>query len=178
MNIEEDILILKNKLLKMPTIWEAKNAILELKEVDYNWRQMEWIGWYFEYKAKQILIDDFRSGEKFNNISFDLKRNINWDLKAKAIKSDDHKVILNDKNAMELSIKKNKYHGEIIALLDVEYNDKDRTFQKWHTELKGGKSDYEIEREKRTSISRYRKTNAVLNEILLIIIEEKTCTTY
>lgn len=112
-------------------------------------------------------------GEKFNNVRFDLKGTINWDFKASAIKTDNHNIILNDKLAMELSIQKNKYHGEIIGLCDVEYNDIDRSFQKWHTELKGGKSKYEIEREKRTSVSRYRKTKAELIEIVLIIFNEK-----
>jgi hypothetical protein len=120
-----------------------------------------------------LLKDKFSfPGDKYNNVRFDLKRTINWDLKAKAIKSDDHKVILNDKCAMDLSVEKAGYHGEIIALCDVEYNDADRTFQKWHTELKGGKSDYELKRENRTSVSRYRKTKAELIEIVLLILRK------
>ena len=78
----------------------------------------------------------YRPGEKFDQVNFDLKGEINWDLKAKAIKSDDHKVILNDREAMEASIARHGYHGEVIALCDVEYNDINRSFQKWHSELK------------------------------------------
>ena len=101
---------------------------------------MEWWAFYFEWKVKNILNDKFQfAGDRFDNVSFDLKGTINWDLKAKAIKSDDHKVILNDCVAMEQSIENHGFHGEIIALCDVEYNDLDRSFQKWHTELKGGK---------------------------------------
>jgi len=73
---------------------------------------------------------------------------------------------------MEQSIADKGFHGEIIALCDVEYNDNDRSFQKWHTELKGGKSNYELERENRTSVSRYRKTKAELTEIALIILKK------
>ena len=170
--IKNDIDILKSNLVKLPKFWEGKTCILELKEADYNWRQMEWWAFYFEYMVKKMLGDKFSfPGDQYDNVLFDLKGEINWDLKAKAIKSDDHKVILNDKSAMEQSIEKSGYHGEIIALCDVEYNDNDRSFQKWHTELKGGKSNYELAREKRTSVSRYRKTNAELTEIVLLIFK-------
>ncbi|MDR3111025.1 MAG: hypothetical protein LBU65_15250 [Planctomycetaceae bacterium] len=120
-----------------------------------------------------MLTGDFAiPGDRFDNACFDLKRTINWDLKAKAIKSDDHKVILNDCLAMKQSIRQHGFHGEIIGLCDVEYNDNDRLFQQWHAELKGGKSAYEIDREKRTSVSRYRKTNAELTEIIILILKE------
>jgi hypothetical protein len=169
---KNDIDILKEKLINIPKFWEGKTCVLELKGAAYHWRQMEWWAFYFEYKAKYLLTDRFSfPGDKYDNVSFDLKGAINWDLKAKAIKSDDHRVILNAKSAMEQSIEKSGYHGEIIALCDVEYNDVDRNFQKWHTELKGGKSDYELKREIRTSISRYRKTKAELIEIVLLIFK-------
>jgi hypothetical protein len=173
MTFTENINILKHTLSNIPKNWDGKECVLELKKADYNWKQMEWWGFYFEYKAKTLLADKFSAGERFDNVSFDLKGAINWDLKAKAIKSDEHKVILNDKSAMEKSVEKNKYHGEIIALCDVEYNDVNRSFQKWHTELKGGKSAYEIEREGRTSVSRYRKTKAELVEIILLILKKE-----
>jgi len=168
-----DIEILKTNLSRLPKFWDGKTCVLELKEANYNWRQMEWWAFYFEWKVKNILNDKFQfSGDRFDNVTFDLKGAINWDLKAKAIKSDDHKVILNDCVAMEQSIENHGFHGEIIALCDVEYNDLDRSFQKWHTELKGGKSAYEIERENRTSISRYRKTKAELTEIVLLVLQK------
>jgi hypothetical protein len=138
---EKDINVLKADLIYLPKYWDGRSSILELKEANYNWRQMEWWAFYFEYKAKELLAKYFSfPGDRYGNVSFDMKGAINWDLKAKAIKSDDHKVILNDRSAMEQSIAKTGYHGEIIALCDVEYNDIDRTFQKWHSKLKGGKS--------------------------------------
>jgi hypothetical protein len=171
--IEQDIDMLKKNYRNIPVIWDGKNCILELKDADFQWRQMEWIGFYFEFVSKKLLNNDFDfPGEKFGNVTFDLKGAINWDLKAKAIKSDNHSCILNDKNAMDESIKKYGSHGEIIALCDVEYNDTFRSFQNWHTELKGGKSNYEKEREQRTAVSRFRKTKAVVTEILFLIIRE------
>jgi hypothetical protein len=171
---ENDIETLQVEIPKLPKYWEGKSCVLELKDANYNWRQMEWWAFYFEYKVRDLLADKFAfPGDKFDNVTFDLKGAINWDLKAKAIKSDDHKVILNDCSAMEKSIEQHEFHGEIIALCDVEYNDVNRTFQHWHTELKGGKSDYEIERENRTSISRYRKTKAELTETVLLVLQKK-----
>jgi len=169
-----DIKILKAYLPSIPKFWDGQTSVLELKEADYNWRQMEWWAFYFEYQVKKTLPNAFTfPGDTFKNICFDMKGQINWDLKAKAIKSDDHIVILNDKTAMEKSIEKEGFHGEVIALCDVEYNDINRTFQKWHTDLKGGKSNYEIERASRTTFSRYRKTKAELMEIVLLVFHEQ-----
>jgi len=169
----KDIELLKKYLPKLPKFWDGKFSILELKEAEYQWKQMEWWAFYFEYKFRNLFPDKFLfPGDRFNNVTFDLKGVINWDLKAKAVKSDDHKVILNDKAAMEQSIENEGFHGEIIALCDVEYNDVDRSFQKWHSELKGGKSNYELERENRTSFSRYRKTKAELTEIVLLVLRK------
>lgn len=170
---QQDIILFQKKLKKLPRVWHGKKSVLELKDADYNWRQMEWWAFYFEYKVKTLLENFIQiPGERFGNVTFDIKGKINWDLKASAIKSDSHKIILNDREAMDESVAKNGKHGEIIALCDVEYNDINRTFQKWHTKLKGGKSDYEKSREQRTSISRYRKTKAELCDILLLVFSK------
>ncbi|MDR0619725.1 MAG: hypothetical protein LBG17_07510 [Bacteroidales bacterium] len=170
---KKDIEILKSELTKLPIHWDGKACVLELKEANYQWRQMEWWAFYFEWKVRTLLANKFSfPGDKFDNVTFDMKGVINWDLKAKAIKSDEHRIILNDKSAMKKSVAGEGFHGEIIALCDVEYNDHDRSFQRWHTELKGGKSNYELEREARTSISRYRKTKADLTEIVLLIFRK------
>ena len=177
MKPKKDIQSAKNLLSDLPAIWNGKKSILELKEANFNWRQMEWWGFYFEYLCYQRLKSSFTiPGDRFGKARtscFDIKGSINWDLKAKAIKSDDHRSILNDMQAMDWSIQEYGAHGLIIALCDVEYNDSDRTFQRWHQELKGGKSKYEINREKRTGVSRYRKTNVELQEILFLVVTSK-----
>jgi hypothetical protein len=169
---DTDLKVFQECLKKLPKNWDGKDCILELKSADYQWRQMEWWAFYFEYKARQALQNRIQiPGDRFGNVTFDLKGTINWDLKASAIKTHNHVIILNDKEAMDLSVQREGFHGEIIALCDVEYNDQDRSFQKWHTELKGGKSRYELEREKRTAVSRYRKKRATLEEILFVILK-------
>ncbi len=136
---------------------------------------MEWRAFYFEYKARLALQGKMQiPGDRFGNVVFDLKGAINRDLKASAIKTDNHNIILNDKIAMDRSVSQEGVHGEIIALCDVEYNDIDRSFQKWHTDLKGGKSAYERKREAGTAVSRYRKTRVILEEILFVLLRKHT----
>ncbi len=175
--MHRDIRISKDLLLNLPVHWDGKQSILELKDASFNWQQMEWWSFYFELMCIQRLKDHFQiPGDHFGKAKtacFDFKGEINWDLKAKAIRSDDHRSILNDKAAMDQSVGTCGAHGLIIAMCDVEYNDLDRTFQKWHDELKGGKTKYMLEREQRTSISRYRKTKTDLQEILFLLVTQE-----
>jgi len=172
MNASSDIKVAEQCLQDIPLNWDGRETVLLLKRVDYNWRQMEWWGFYFEWLCRDRLQREFEiPGERIGRTTFDAKRTINWDFKAKAIKSDDHRCILNDKDAMDASIERHGGHGAIIGLFDVEYNDTDRSFQKWHTELKGGASSYELERAQRTAVSRYRKTRVQLVEIIFVVFD-------
>ncbi len=171
---EKDVENISKQLQKMPKYWDGKECVLELKDADYQWRQMEWWAFYFEFKANNLLSKYFDiPGDFYGKVKFDVKGKINWDIKASAIKTNNQNIILNDKLAMDKSTNKVGFHGEIIALCDVEYNDITRSFQKWHTELKGGLSSYELARVERTSVSRYRKTKAVLEEVVLVLFEPK-----
>ena len=165
---------IKEALGKLPKFWDAKSAILYLKAKDYQWRQMEWIGFHFELLSTELL--EKRSftipGDKYGNTTFDCKHAINWDMKSHAIRSDTHKAILNDVEAVDDSIEEHGCHGVILALLDVEYNDDNRSFQKWHSELKGGLSDYERDRMARNATSRYRKRSAQLQQVLILSIDK------
>ena len=169
----EDISVMKRLLSDLPKSWEGKSAVLELKAANYNWKQMEWWAFYFEHLCFQRLQGSFQvPGDRSVSTTFDLKRSFNWDLKCKAIKSDDHRTILNDCSAMEWSVSTYGEHGAVVALCDVEYNDENRAFQTWHSELKGGKSKYEDKRLLRTTVSRYRKTRADLTELLFLRFDE------
>lgn len=180
MTYDSDVETAKALLVNLRTDWDGKESVLELKAANYNWRQMEWWGFYFELLCQKSLQGEFEiPGEKITlirpdgrrtTVKFDAKRSINWDLKSTAIKLENHKAILNDQAAMDASIQKYGNHGLIIALCEVEYDDADRTFQKWHEKLKGGKSKYEREREQRTTVSRHRKTRVTLTEVLFLVI--------
>ena len=101
----DDVARAKAALASLPCDWEGKKCVLELKEANYNWRQMEWWAFYFEYLCRARLSASFQiPGDRIGAVSFDLKGSVNWDMKAKAIKSDKHDCILNDCAATDASI--------------------------------------------------------------------------
>ena len=186
MEYQDDIKIAKERLASLYTYWEGKQSILEMKDVNYNWKQMEWWGFFFELLCHRKLENFFsipgdRYGTK-HSACFDLRRTINWDLKAKAIQASSNNIILNDTVGIDKSLEKYGFHGIIVALCNVEY-DTDRSFHTWHSILKDGKSKYEqkldkerehdIEQQQKPSLSRDRKTKADLQEISFLIINSK-----
>ncbi len=130
----------------IPKAWDGRKAILEMKDANFpHWKQMEWIGWYFQFLCGKFLKDNIKiPGPKYNNVEFDGFKEIPWDFKAHAINTSSHQIIVNDSEATARAIKQFGNVGLILALGKVEYNDDKRTFQKWHEKLKGGKSKYEI----------------------------------
>ena len=131
MTLNDIISTIEAGLQDINPIWDGRKCILELKEVDYQWKQMEWIGFYFQYVCETKLNEKgFEvSGKKYGNVEFDFYKEINWDAKSHAIKANDHKTILNDEEAINQSIQKYGEHGIIMALLDVEYNDDEEPFR-------------------------------------------------
>lgn len=66
----EDIAKAKKALATLPRVWEGKKSVLELKEADYNWRQMEWWAFYFEHLCHQRLAGVFQiPGERFGTVN-------------------------------------------------------------------------------------------------------------
>lgn len=157
------------------SIWDGKESILELKEVDYQWRQMEWIGFYFEYKAFATLKKnlDGQVGPRIGSTLFDYRRTFVWDFKSHPINSSSNWVITNDCEAVNICIEKYDGTGLIIAMGEAEYNDEDGSFRHWHSVLKGGPSDYVKKRKKRGASSRRRKTRFAVLDYLIIFLESK-----
>jgi len=171
----DDLNKIKPLLTGLPPRWDGKKCVLEMKDANFQWRQMEWWAFYFELLCHRKLGSVLKMpGEKHNTVVWDATGTINWDFKAKAIKTDSKSFILNDQEAMNASIEKYGEHGLIVCLCDVEYNDKDRSFQRWREELQGGISDYQKKRKKRTSRSRYRKKLAVPVELLYMRFDNES----
>lgn len=167
-----DKVTIRSKIRELPTHWEGKACVLEMKEADYNWKQMEWWTFYFKLKFMNLFGNDFKFPEEnANSKSFDFQGEINWGLNVKSLKSDEFWIELGDKRAMDKSIKENGFHGEIIALCNVEYNDRDRTFQKWRADLEGTSS--ESGKKKPVSLSWYRKTQVTVTGVLIMILSAK-----
>jgi hypothetical protein len=171
-NLDNVINLIKN----VPSLWDGKKSILEMKENNFNqWKQMEWIGFYFEYLCQKFLKDIMKFHKiKYGNTSFDGFLEVPFDFKSHAINTESHKVIINDTEATINAIKEYGYVIVIMAIGEVEYNDKKRIFQRWHEKIKGGKSKYEEERITRGALSRLRKTKFDLKELMFIKINNET----
>lgn len=67
-----------NILLPIPRVWEGEKAVLEMKKEGFrHWRQMEWIGWYFQFQCEQLLSGVFEiPGPRYGNVGFDGFREI------------------------------------------------------------------------------------------------------
>ena len=163
-------------LKNIPKKWDGRESILEMKDTNYTqWRQMEWIGFYFQFLCERYLSSIMESpGPTYDRVQFDGFKNIPWDFKAHAMNTNSHKIIVNDREATASGIKDYGAIGLILAFGKVLYDDEDRTFQKWHEALKGGKSEYEIERIERGARSRKRKVSFDLQQISFIKITDDT----
>lgn len=166
-------------LLPLKRGWDAKESILEMKNGGgKQWRQMEWIGWYFEYKCEELLANLFEKFQypKYGNTSFDGLFHIPWDFKSHVSgdlltrKRKHSSIVINDAEACEKAIEEYGEFGIVIACGLAKFNDEDRSFQEWHTDLKGGLSNYEILRVARTNNSRLRKTFFEPEEIRIVQI--------
>jgi len=176
MNYLKTAIQIGEKLKNIQKIWDSKKSILEMKESGYSqWKQMGWIGFYFQFICEKYLSDFMQiPGPRYRNVSFDAFRIIPWDFKAHAINTSAHQIIVNDSKATANGIRDYGAVGLILALGKVLYNDKNRTFQRWHEELKGGLSEYSIERVKRGAWPRLRKVSFDLQQISFIKITDAT----
>jgi hypothetical protein len=172
--ILKDIEILSEVFQHVALKWDGKSCISEMqKATNPHWRQMEWIGFYAEFVVRNALTQRPDSkmctkGEVFGNVSFDLKGAINWDIKAHP--NTTKGAILNDCEAMDLSLTKYGRHGVLMICADCHY-DEDGEFKSWHDQLKGGTSRYEQERRQRGTKSRRRKVSAILTAVHFIVLD-------
>lgn len=177
MNFRQSAVKIGEELAKsLPKYWDGKQCILEMKNAhNRQWKQMEWPGFFFQYCCETYLSSIMRiPGPKYGRSEFDGLFNIPWDFKAHAINTSSHNIIVNDREAIENGIEEYGSVGLILALGAVTYNDVSRAFQKWHQELKGGQSDYELERVSRGAWSRLRKSHFDLKQISFIELTAKT----
>lgn len=160
----------------LPKQWDGKTCILQMRdEGSRHWRQMEWIGFYFQFLCENALADIAEiPGPRYGNVEFDAFFEVPWDFKAHAINTSSHQVIVNDSEATATAIQQYGAVGLILALGEVVYNDEERTFQAWHEGVKGGKSKYTKDRIKRGAWSRRRKVSFDLEQISFIRITDET----
>jgi hypothetical protein len=156
----------------IPQFIDGKDAIMEMKNGgSRNWRQMEWIGWWFEFFIDEKIKPQvgITVGPRYGNTTFDLKLNYVWDLKAHPINKD--QLLLNDQEAIRDCIVENGGVGFIIVEGEVAYDDTKETFKIWHDTLKGKQSAYVADRIARNAPSRRRKVSFTPKTIVGIWID-------
>lgn len=164
------------RLLPLSRLWDGRESILEMRDNGFpHWRQMEWIGFYFQFLCEKALSDIVEiPGPRYGNVRFDGFKDVPWDFKAHAINTSSHQIIVNDSQATADAISQFGQVGLILALGEVLYNDEDRTFQLWHEALKGGQSEYTAQRIKRGAWSRLRKVSFDLRQIAFVKLTDAT----
>mgnify|MGYP001415959703 FL=1 len=158
---------------KMPMYWDGKKSILEMKENNgRHWKQMEWIGWYFEYWCNRNLkgVMEMPYSKKYGNVSFDGYLKIPWDFKVHVTQSGD-KIIVNDLQAIKKAIKDFGCVGLIIVTGPVVY-DESQEFKKWHDEQKGKITDYVLKNIERGAPSRRRKVSMKISKISFVKLDD------
>lgn len=143
---------------KLPTHWDGKFCVNELLAANHNWRQMEWIGFWFEFRARQILAPlGATLGPTFGNVVFDCAIDGVWDFKAHPVSDGAASpAYLNDEEAVLECLKSERHLGWMIAIGEAFY-DTDGSFKTWHDELKGKASPYVLAGAKIGRASRRRK---------------------
>ena len=157
----------------MPMHWDGKKCILEMKENNgRHWKQMEWIGWYFEYWCNRNLkgVMEMPYSKKYGNVSFDGYLKIPWDFKVHVTQSGD-KIIVNDLQAIKKAIKDFGCVGLIIVTGPVVY-DESQEFKKWHDEQKGKITDYVLKNIERGAPSRRRKVSMKISKISFVKLDD------
>lgn len=159
--------------------WDGKECVEEMRQAGYKtgWKQMEWIGFYFQMKCEELLKDCFIiPGDSYRggNVEFDGKsEGYNFDFKAHSAFDEKGKskprTVLNDKLSMEQSIQANGRHGLILAQLRCTY-DHDGEFRRWHQQVIGQKSQYVQEGERTGRRSRIRKVSAKVERLVVLTI--------
>ena len=176
MDFTENAMEIGEQLRVLPKIWDGRASTVEMRDAGFpHWRQMEWIGFYFQFLCEKHLSGIVDTpGPKYGRVEFDGFKEIPWDFKAHAMNTSSHKIIVNDSEATSMAICEYGEVGLALALGKVMYNDDDRTFQQWHEEIKGGKSRYELERIQRGAWSRLRKVCFGLQHISFIRLTDGT----
>ncbi len=158
----------------LPTDWDGKTCITEMHAASArNWRQMEWIGWYFQWKAFDLLTNNIGGGggPRYVTSDFDYQRECVWDFKTHVSNAGKPWAILNDASAVSACITQFGSIGFVIATGPAFYNDIQLSFKAWHNSLIGPSSRYVLAGLASGRPSRRRKTNFFLSDLLLVRLD-------
>ena len=160
----------------MPKVWDGRESILEMKDANFKyWKQMEWMDFYFKFLCQKHFIDIIDTlGKKYGITEFDAFREISWDFRVDSIDPSAYSVTANDAKAIADTLHDYGYYGTMLAIGDMEYDDEETTFKKWHDELRGKVSKYDTKKINGGIMSRTRKTEFILLEIHFVCFDPET----
>lgn len=160
----------------MPKVWDGRESILEMKDAGFEyWRQVEWIEFYFKFLCQKHFDNIIHtSGVKYGVTEFDAFREISWDFKVDSVDSSTYSVTANDAEAIADTLNGYGSYGVILAIGDMEFDDKETSFKKWHDELREDISKYDAYRINKGIMSRIRKTVFTLEKIHFICFNSET----
>ena len=142
-NVLQEVTSIKSVLSKVtPNYMDGRESVLEMKEADAdNWRQTEWQGWYFEFKAIPALINNLGGGPRIiGNTKFDYSLFHPWDLKAHSSygkngpRKKNVSCLLNDQISMKEAAQET---GLGLIVLSGIPSYEDISFSDWHKALRG-----------------------------------------
>jgi hypothetical protein len=142
-NINEQAAVMANSITRsIPKAVDGHAAILEMQANSAQWKQTEWHGFYFEMKARSVLISDFGGGpKKILNTTFDYVNTSVWDLKSHSEINSAGKSTsscqLNDKSSMEEAIRSG---GMGLVILCIE-SKRTLEFATWHKNQRGSTTE-------------------------------------
>jgi hypothetical protein len=138
---DEAISILKIAKQSIPKNWIGKDCVVEMKEGgSTKWRQTEWQGFYFEFRAIGHLVNSLGGGPvKIGVTEFDYQLKSVWDFKVHSNfgvagpKNVNKACQLNDQLAMRQVVNGGGL-GLVVLSGDPTYS---LEFSRWHKEFRG-----------------------------------------
>lgn len=142
--------------------FDAKSSIMAMKEAEFpGWRDVEWGSYHLKFVVND-LCNDFLNIVDFGERRLLFKGNYIWDIRYH--KEGKNTVPLGDIEQYSRIIKENNGLGLLIFNIHAE-DDRKRSFIEWHEALKGGPTDYVIQREQDGRREQPRKTDYCIKKV-------------
>lgn len=176
--VPKDIFLLHENFSKLDKTWHGEIIGQEMYEAgDKNWSQIEWIGWGFEFWAKNNLRHYFQIHDDIDEADrtlLDAHKNFSWDFKTHVTHNANGKpnllVPLNDKQAIDGVLSKYGQVGFIVAEGSATFGNK---FEEWRMKTKGSLSKAQIRNKAEGRPSRKRKDTFTFNHINVYILNNE-----
>jgi len=147
---------------------DGREAVVEMMENDFaGWREVEWAGYHIKYMVQKACREQLKG--KVEPLSLGkrhlVKGGFLWD--SRLLANDVMRVILGGVEEYDKLISSwgNGSIGVLVVNVVANY-DISEDFRRWHEELKGGPSDYTLEREAEGRPARERKTEYMIVNVM------------